>query len=111
MEQGSIRQLLDRRRKVAGQMSFEEMIRGSLLKRYLECARINCRCHKSKGNRHGPYYFLAIRRKDRTKHVYVPQGMVKTIRKWVANYNRVWAGVEAITDINIKVIRLAGKKT
>lgn len=111
MEQGSIRQLLGRRRKVAGQMSFEEMIRGTLLKRYLECTRGNCKCHKSKGNRHGPYYFLAIRRKDRTMHVYIPQSMVKTVRKWAANYERVWEGIEEITDINTKVIRLAGKKT
>lgn len=106
---GQAKRLQGQRRRIAKGVNLPEMIRGTMLKRYLECTRPNCRCHKAVEYRHGPYYFLAIRRKDRTMHVYVPQSMVKMVRKWVTNYNKVWQGIEEITDINVKLIRLGGK--
>ena len=105
-----MKRLLKQRAATARRLPVEEMIRGTMLKRYLECMRASCKCHKSARYRHGPYYFLSIGRKDRTRHVYIPQSMVKTVKKWAANYERVWEGIEEITDINTKIIRLAGKK-
>lgn len=101
--------LYGQREKIARKMNLVEMIRGTMLKRYLECMRVNCRCHKSRKYRHGPYYFLSIRRKDKSYHVYVPKGMEGKIKKWVVNYNKVWEGIEKITDINKKLIRLKNK--
>lgn len=106
---GQMKQLYGQRERIARKLNLTEIIRGTMLKRYLECIRPNCRCHKSVKYRHGPYYFLAIRRKDRTRHVYVPQGMIKTVKKWVTGYNKVWQGIEEITDINAKLIRLDNK--
>ena len=103
------KQLRGQRKKMAEKINLTEMIRGTMLKRYLECARPNCRCHKATEHRHGPYYFLAIRRKNKTMHVYVPQNMVKAVKKWAANYDKAWQGIEKITDINVKLIRLSGK--
>lgn len=105
----STKQLLKRRAAIAKQLPIVEMIRGTLLKRYLECMRANCKCHKGAKYRHGPYYFLSIGRKDKSFHVYVPKKMLKEVKKWVINYERVWKGIEEITDINTKVIRLTGK--
>lgn len=103
------KQFCGQRKRIAEKINLTKMIRGTMLKRYLECARPNCRCHKSIEHRHGPYYFLVIRRKNKTMHVYVPQSMVKTVKKWTANYDKVWQGIEKITDINVKLIRLSGK--
>ncbi len=102
-------QLLKERSGIARQLPLQEMIRGSMLERHLECVRPDCKCHKSAKYRHGPYYFLSIRRKNKTFHVYVPKIMQEKVKTWVANYDKVWAGVEEITDINVKLIKAANK--
>ena len=104
-----VRRLYGQREQIVKGVNLAEMIRGTMLKRYLECARQNCRCHKGVKERHGPYYFLAIRRKDKTKHVYIPQDKIETVKKWVSSYNKIWQGIEEITDINVKLIRMDSK--
>lgn len=104
--QNQIRQ----RRKIALSLPLERMIRGTLMERYLECVRPGCRCHKSKKWRHGPYFFISIRRGNKSQHVYVPQNMLAEAKKWSKNYDLVWEGIEAITNLNIQLLRQAGKK-
>lgn len=96
---------LIQRENVAKRLPINKVIRGTLLKRYLECSRPNCYCHKSIKNRHGPYYFLSIRRKNKSFHIYIPLSMQKEIKQWIQNYNLVWEGIEKITDINIQLIQ------
>jgi len=103
------RRLHTQRERIAKDLHVPDMIRGTMLKRYLECTRAQCTCHKSVEKRHGPYYFLVIRKKSRTKHVYVPHHMAKTVKQWVSHYNDVWHGIEQITDINVQLIRLSSK--
>lgn len=110
MEKDKERGLLERRRRMTREAELEEMIRGTLMKRHLECSKAKCWCHRTRPKGHGPYYFLTIRRKDKSKHVYVPQGMVKRVREWVRNYDKIWKTIERITDINIKLIRIQGAK-
>ena len=102
--------LLGQRRKIALSLPLERMIRGTLMERYLECVRPSCKCHKSKKWRHGPYFFISIRRGNRSQHVYVPQNMLTEAKKWSKNYDQVWEGIEDITNLNIKLLRLAGEK-
>lgn len=101
--------LYQQRQQIAGQVDLVEMIRGTLLERYLECIRPHCRCHQAKQYRHGPYYFLSIRRKDKSDHVYIPKKLKRQVQKWIANYQRLWDGIEAITDCNVKIIRYQAK--
>lgn len=106
-----LKRLYGQRERIAKEVNLAEMIRGSLLKRYLECIRPNCRCHKSVKHRHGPYYFLSIRRKDKSYHVYVPKSILKKVKGWVTNYSRTWKGIEDITDINVKLIRQENQRS
>lgn len=78
------------------------MVRGTFIERHLECARKSCRCHRSKKYRHGPYYFITIRKKNKSNHAYVPLKLMNEVRNWVDNYNRVWEDIKKITDINIR---------
>ena len=103
------KKLADQRAAIARHLPLERMIRGTLMTRYLECIRPHCRCHESKKLRHGPYYFISIRRRNRSMHVYVPLSMRKEAKKWSENYDRVWKGIEAITDLNVKLLRAARK--
>ncbi len=104
-----LQSLYRHRQRIAQRIDLVEMIRGTLLERYLECSRPHCRCHQAKKYRHGPYYFLSIRRKDKSYHVYVPQQLKKKVQQWVTNYQHAWQGIEAITDLNVKLIRRHGK--
>jgi len=83
-----------------------EVVRGTFIKCYLECIRPNCKCHKGKKYRHGPYYRVSYGEKGRIHHIYIPLNMIKTVKKWTENYNKIWQGIEDISKLNIKIIKI-----
>jgi len=104
MEQS--RKIYLQRKKVLKQLPpLTEILRGSFIKCYLECIRPNCKCHKNKRYRHGPYYRVSYGKNNRIHHVYVPKDMKKTVKRWTDNYNKIWQGIEDISNINIRIIR------
>lgn len=100
------KKLVRQRKLIANSLPLEEMVRGTLIKRYLECIRPLCKCHKSKKFRHGPYYYLSIRKKDKSTHVYIPFNKLNKVKVLAENYNKVWKGLEEISAINIGLIKL-----
>lgn len=38
---------------------------GSLIERYAKCGKLNCRCHKDPQKKHGPYYQLTWKKKQK----------------------------------------------
>jgi hypothetical protein len=105
-----IKRLVQQKVKIMKQLPpFGEILRGSFIECYLKCIKPNCKCHKDKKYRHGPYYQVSIRKKERVYHIYVPLKMRKTVKEWINNYNRTWQGIEEILRINIKLIRLGAK--
>lgn len=82
-----------------------EVLRGTFIKLYQVCARGNCRCHKSKKYRHGPFYRVSFSKKGRSYHIYVPLKDRKKVKIWVDNYNKLWQGIENISALNIKLIQ------
>lgn len=85
---------------------FGEMIRGTLIKWYGECKNPGCKCHQDKNYRHGPYYRISYSKGGRIHHVYVPSKKKKEVRILCNNYKRIWQGIEDISEINIKLIKL-----
>lgn len=90
--------------------SLGEILRGTFIECYLECIRPNCKCHKDKKYRHGPYYRVSYGKKGRIHHIYIPLNMTKTAKKWTDNYNKIWQGIEDLSGINIKLIRAGTNK-
>jgi len=90
--------------------SLTEVLRGTFIKWYQVCARDNCKCHKNKKYRHGPFYRVSYSKKGRSYHIYVPLKDKNRVRNWVNNYNKLWKGIERISNINIKLIRLGTTK-
>ena len=82
-----------------------EILRGTFIKCYLECIRPNCKCHKAKIYRHGPYYRVSYGKGNRVHHIYVPLNKKNTAKKWTDNYKRIWQAIEEISELNIKLIR------
>lgn len=106
MQGKEIKELLKQKQKVAKQLpSLTEILRGTFIKCYLECIRPNCKCHKDKKYRHGPYCRVSYGKHKRMHHIYVPLYLEKKVKRWTNNYKKLWDGIEDISDINIKLIR------
>lgn len=94
-----------KRNKIKRLPNIGEVLRGTFIESYLECIRPNCRCHKGKKYRHGPYYRVSYGKGKRVHHIYVPIEIKSTVKQWTENYNKIWRGIEEISSINIKLIR------
>ena len=81
--------LRQRRHGLARQLPpLTEILRGSLVERYVTCGNPACKC--AKGERHGPVWYLSVsldqtHRTGRT----VPSHQVEQVRGWIENYHRV----------------------
>jgi len=91
-----------------------EVLRGSLMERYLTCGNPDCKC--ARGERHGPIWYLSVtldqkRRSGRT----VPAEQVEQVRHWIDNYYQVKERLEKISDINRELLarqkKQASRKT
>ena len=106
MQIGRVEQLTLIKRKVIKQLPpLGEIMRGTFIECYLECIRPNCKCHKDKKYRHGPYYRVSYGKGKQVHHIYVPLKMKKIVQKWTINYNKLWQAIEEISELNIKLIR------
>ena len=109
MQTKQIQKINQQKQKIIKQLpSFGEILRGTFIECYLECIRPNCKCHKNKKYKHGPYYRVSYGKRNRIYHIYVKYR--NKIKLWVDNYNKIWQGIEDISEINIKLIRMASKK-
>jgi hypothetical protein len=83
-----------------------EVLRGSLMERYLTCGKPDCKC--ARGQRHGPVWYLSVTldQSHRTGTT-VPSDQVERVRRWIENYHRVKERLEKISDINRELLRRA----
>lgn len=87
-----------------------EVLRGSLMERYLTCGNPDCKC--ARGERHGPVWYLSVtldqsRRLGSTVHA----DQVERVRLWIENYHQVKDHLEKISDINRELLRREKKQT
>jgi hypothetical protein len=81
-----------------------EVLRGSLMERYLTCGNPDCKC--ARGERHGPVWYLSVTldQSHRTGST-VPIEQVDQVRRWIENYHQVKERLEKISDINRELLR------
>jgi len=81
-----------------------EILRGSLMERYLTCGKPYCKC--ARGERHGPVWYLSVSldQAHRTGTT-VPSRRLEQIRRWIENYHEVKDRLEKISDINRELLR------
>lgn len=97
--------LRERRKGLAQQMPpVTEIMRGSLLERYVTCGNPACKC--AKGERHGPNWYLTVTLgPGRTTGGIVPEEQVAQVRGWIDNYHKLKDHLEKISDINRELLR------
>lgn len=81
-----------------------EILRGSLMQRFLTCGNPDCKC--ARGERHGPIWYLSVTldQSHRTGAT-VPAEQVEQVRRWIENYHRIKEHLEKISDINRELLR------
>ena len=76
----------------------EEVLRGTLLDREIRCGKPTCHCATGSGH---PITCVTVSvAHGRTQQVTVPRAWRATVRRWIANYQRYWQAIEAISAIN-----------
>jgi len=81
-----------------------EILRGSLMERYLTCGNPSCKC--ARGERHGPVWYLRVTLdQSHRSGTTVAAGQVEQVRRWIENYHRVREYLEKISDINRELLR------
>jgi hypothetical protein len=81
-----------------------EVLRGSLMERYLTCGNPDCKC--ARGERHGPVWYLSVTLdQSHRAGCTVPGDQVEQVRRWIENYHRVKENLEKISDINRELMR------
>jgi hypothetical protein len=81
-----------------------EVLRGTLMERYLTCGNPNCKC--ARGERHGPVWYLSVTLdQSHRKGSTVPPDQVEKVRRWIENYHQIKERLEKISDINRELLR------
>ena len=60
------------------------MVCGSLVEQYVICGKPRCRC--TRGQKHGPLYYLYWKELGRSRSLYVPRERVSELRHQIENY-------------------------
>jgi hypothetical protein len=83
-----------------------EILRGSLIERFLTCGKLDCRC--ARGKRHGPVWYLSVSldQAHRTGTT-VPPDQIEQVRRGIQGYHRVKEHLEKISNINRELLRRA----
>jgi hypothetical protein len=99
----SVRQLLARRRALAGRVGdVEQMLAGSLVEQTRRCGKAGCRC--AGGEPHGPYAYFAPRPGGRGRLKYVPSGLVEAVRGRLRRGEQIEAVLAEISAINAELL-------
>jgi hypothetical protein len=81
-----------------------EILRGSLVERYVTCGNPSCRC--AKGERHGPMWYLTVTLgRGRTTGGIISSEKAEQVRGWIENYHKVKDHLEKISEINRELLR------
>jgi hypothetical protein len=82
----------------------EEILRGSLVERYVTCGNPNCKC--ARGERHGPVWYLTVTlAPGRTTGAVISSEKLGQVRRWIANYQAFKEQLEKISEINRELLR------
>jgi len=95
--------LLKERSKAAGKAPpLDEVLRGTLRRRYLRCGKAGCHCRKGRG--HGPFLYLNVTLGvGRTRQITIaPRDWALALR-YAHNYRRMQEALEAISTLNRKL--------
>lgn len=75
-----------------------KLVAGTLLERYTECRKGNCKC--TRGEPHGPFLYMAVYIKGKLRHRYVGKAEDKSVVEGLRRYRGFQTRLERIRKIN-----------
>ena len=85
-------------------MSFEPLMRGSIVERLRRCGRSNCACARDPEARHGGK-FLTVHLDGRTQALHLRPEDEPSVRQAISAYDRLWAIINALTACELGELR------
>lgn len=79
------------------------MIAGGFVERWLECGKANCRCQQ--GELHGPYYYLSVLERGKSRMIYLGRGEKIEVRL-LRRYQQFQQGIARLNAINRELVKL-----
>ena len=97
--------ILKQRARVAGKAPrVEEVLRGTLRRRFIRCGKPNCHCRRGRG--HGPFVYLSVTLGvGQTRQITITPGDYAAARRYVQNYHRMQDVLEAVSTVNRKLLQ------
>jgi len=97
--------LRQRRQGLAKQLPpVTDILRGSLVERYVTCGNPACKC--ARGERHGPMWYLTVTLgRGGTTGGIISEEKVAEVRGWIQNYHKLKDHLEKISEINRELLR------
>ncbi len=93
--------------EVVGSLSRKKLIAGTPVKKYKACNKGNCKC--TRGELHGPTYYVSRKEGKRTKMIYIRRGLWPKVEEKVKRYQR-WRVIRArIVKINSDLLHILDK--
>src|SRR5450631_2191836 len=81
-----------------------DILRGSLVERYVTCGNPACKC--ARGERHGPIWYLTVTLgRGRTTGGIISGEHLDQVRSWIENYHQLKDHLEKISEINREWLR------
>ena len=96
-----------RRRRLHEQLralSFEPLMRGTVVERLRRCGRSNCACAKDLDARHGGQY-LAVHLDGRAQGVYLRPEDQERVQQAIGSYQRLWEIINGLTACELSDLR------
>ena len=87
--------------------------RGTVLHRFRQCGRPNCRCLADPPQLHGPYYEWTRKVKGKTVSVSVTKEQARLLKQWIANARRldkIVADMQLVSSRITEPLFLAARK-
>ena len=95
---------LERRRRILARLPpLGEVLRGSVVVRWLRCGKPGCHCAEDEGHR--ATYLSVTLAGGRTEQISLPAALVPVAERGVAHYHAWWAAIEQLSAINRDLIR------
>jgi hypothetical protein len=97
--------LIERRASAAADApEIEQVLRGTLRRRYVRCGKPGCHCRDGVG--HGPIVYLSVTfAGGSTKQITIAPEDYEYAKRLVGNYQKLYAALERVSTINREILQ------
>lgn len=94
-------------KEVVDYLSRNKLIAGTPVEKYKACNKGNCRC--TRGELHGPTYYISRKEGKMTKMIYIRQALWPKVEEKVKRYQR-WRSIRArLVKVNSEILLIVDK--